>query len=149
MCKYLVFLCTILLSFCSTQTISSPESIEVKPSMVSSTSPPTSDPQPDVMVSRAMNDLSSRLTLDVKQIRIISVEPAVWPDTSLGCPHLSEKYVQQTVPGYEIRLEANRQEYEYHTDADRAVILCVEGDLPSFPVTPGEIDDGQPWMPVD
>lgn len=37
----------------------------------------------------------------------------------------------------------------YHTDEKKMVILCLEEDLPSLPVTLGEIDDGQLWMPVE
>ena len=40
-------------------------------------------------------------------------------------------------------------DYIYHTDTRDTVILCMEEELPTFPVTPGEIDDGEPWMPVD
>lgn len=103
----------------------------------------------DKITSIAIEDLSTRLLLDPAMVRVVSAESQLWPDASLGCPRRGIQYAQQTVPGYQLRLEANGMEYEYHTDITSTVILCMEDDPPSFPVTPGEIDDGEPWMPVD
>jgi hypothetical protein len=56
-------------------------------------------------------------------------------------------------PGYLIRLKAGLEFYEYHTDARaQVVVLCAGGadlSFPSLSVTPGGIDDGEPWQPVD
>lgn len=109
----------------------------------------TSDPQMEEIIALTRRDLSTRLSLDLEQIHVISTESILWPDTALGCPRPGAVYDEQTIPGYQVLLEANEQEYVYHTDAERKFVLCVEENLPSFPVTPGEIDDGKPWMPVD
>lgn len=103
----------------------------------------------DKIESAAIADLSDRLSLQPNLIRVISVESQLWPDTSLGCPRPGKEYAQQTVPGYRLQLEADGVGYIYHTDTKNAVVLCMEDDLPSFPVTPGEIDDAEPWMPVE
>ena len=58
-------------------------------------------------------------------------------------------YAQVLTPGFLILLEVDGQQYIYHTDEVETVVLCKESDLPMFPVTPGEIDDGQPWIPVN
>ena len=107
------------------------------------------DPLVEQVTSLAVKDLSARLSLDPSMVTVLFTESVVWTDTALGCPLPGEVHAQQAVPGYRLRLEANGQEYDFHTDADSTVILCPEEDLPSFPVTPGEIDDGEPWMPVD
>jgi hypothetical protein len=77
------------------------------------------------------------------------VESIVWSDASLGCPRAGETYVQKTVAGYRLHLEVDGTEYVYHTDMAQNVILCLDEKTPFFHVTPGEIDDGQPWMPVN
>ena len=94
-------------------------------------------------------DLATRLNMDMEAISVISIESIVWPNAALGCPLPDEVYAEGTVPGFRVRLEANEQEYEYHMDEAGNFILCLDEKLPSFPVTPGEIDDGQPWMPVN
>jgi hypothetical protein len=61
-------------------------------------------------------------------------------------------------PGYWILLEANNQQYPYHTDQKDQIILCLPDTvntesenplLPIIPINPTEIKDGQPWVPVD
>jgi hypothetical protein len=103
----------------------------------------------DQIQSAAIADLSQRLSLEPKLIHVKSMESQLWPDVSLGCPEPGSQYAQQTVPGYRLQLEANGINYIYHTDTKDKVIFCMEDDPPSFPVTPGEIDDGDPWMPVN
>ena len=95
------------------------------------------------------SDLATRLNVDMESIGVILIESIVWPNAALGCPLPDEVYAEGTVPGFRVRLEANEQEYEYHMDEAGNFILCLDEKLPSFPVTPGEIDDGQPWMPVN
>ena len=109
----------------------------------------TAEPNTDQIRSAAIADLSQRLSLEPKLIHVAAMESQLWPDSSLGCPQTGVEYAQQTVAGYRLQLEANGVDYIYHTDTKNTVILCTEEDLPSFPVTPGEIDDAEPWMPVD
>jgi len=47
-----------------------------------------------------------------------------WSDASLGCPKPGFAYAQVITPGYRIVLTAGQQQYEYHTDKSRAVVLC-------------------------
>lgn len=99
-------------------------------------------------------DLATRLKLDVETIKLVSVEPIEWPNAALGCPSPGKVYAQGTVPGFRIRLEAENNEYSYHLDRTGQFLLCPENNVdlpenPSIPVEPGEIDDGQPWVPVD
>lgn len=99
-------------------------------------------------------DLATRLSVDVEAISVISIEPIEWPNAALGCPAPGKVYTQGTVPGFRIRLEAENNEYSYHLDRTGQFLLCPENNVdlpeePFIPVEPGEIDDGQPWVPVD
>jgi hypothetical protein len=47
-----------------------------------------------------------------------------WSDTSLGCPEPGMMYAQVITPGFLVMIEAEGQQYEYHTDESRFVVLC-------------------------
>ena len=98
----------------------------------------------------AVEDLAQRLGVATGDITILSVEPVSWADTSLGCPAPGVVYAQVEVPGYRIELLARGEAHTYHTDRRDTVVLCEWRWPMSAPATPkpGEIDDGQPWMPV-
>jgi hypothetical protein len=101
------------------------------------------------MVDLSREDLSRILMISIDQIAIAKVEPVTWPDASLGCPKMGVMYIQTTTPGYIIQLKANDKTYRYNTDTIDRVILCNDTTLPEFPITPGGILDGKPWMPAD
>ena len=104
------------------------------------------------LVQMAKEDLARRLELSVSEISVISVEAVDWPDTSLGCPEPGMMYAQVITPGYLIVLGAAGQNYKYHTDTEQRALLCEENGppvYPTIPVKPGDIDDGEPWLPVD
>lgn len=102
-------------------------------------------------VQLAREDLARRLGLAPERIRMVSIEAVQWRDASLGCPRPNAKYVQVITPGFKVVLEAEGCAYEYHTDAGRVVVLCEKGLPvdPLIPVKPGEIMDGDPWVPAD
>lgn len=120
-----------------------------EPSSNATSEPTVSSPLQQKMTGLTILDLSKRLTIDPGTVHVISSESIIWPDAALGCPLPNEVYAQGTVPGFRVRLEADGQVYEYHTNTSGLIMECEQSDLPEFPVTPGEIDDGQPWMPVD
>jgi hypothetical protein len=114
--------------------------------------PPAADqpsPVAQNMVDLSREDLSRILMISIDQIAIAKVEPVTWPDASLGCPKMGVMYIQTTTPGYIIQLKANDKTYRYNTDTIDRVILCNDTTLPEFPITPGGILDGKPWMPAD
>jgi hypothetical protein len=104
------------------------------------------------LVARAREDLARRLDLSLDAIRLLSVEEVEWPDASLGCPQHRLLYPDVVTPGFRLVLEAEDQTYAYHTDTERLIVLCGDDGRPAYPVIPvdpGEIMDGEPWMPVD
>jgi hypothetical protein len=85
------------------------------------------------LVKQAQEDLAQRLGAPIDQISVVSVSEVVWPDGSLGCPQPGQMYTQATMPGYQITLSYQGQEYNYHTDMQRA-FLCEN------PVSGGFVD---------
>jgi hypothetical protein len=113
----------------------------------------TSAPRKIIELVKA--DLAGQLNLNADQIRVIESKAVEWTDSSLGCPQPDMAYAQVITPGYWIILEADGQSYPYHTDQNEQFILCrrntsnPDAPLPVIPANPNEIDDGQPWVPVD
>jgi len=102
------------------------------------------------LIERAEEDLAQRLSIDVSQISLIEAKEVVWPDASLGCPQEGMMYAQVETDGYIIWLETDKNLYMYHTNTIENVVFCDTSQFPILPVPPeDEIQDGQPWMPVD
>lgn len=131
-----------------------------RPTVTSRTSPETT-PSPrsyglekevgrDRIIDKVITDLAIRLDLAEGEVSVASVEEVKWGDASLGCPQEGEMYAQTITPGYRIELRSQGQRYQYHTDQGTYFVLCRGGEpeLPVFPIKPGGIDDGEPWMPV-
>lgn len=93
---------------------------EVMPDTLPNNIPPGSE----TAVNAAIQDLSSKQGIPVDQISVVSVEPVDWNDSSLGCPQEGMMYAQVITPGYLIILQAQGQQYEYHTDQNKTVVLC-------------------------
>jgi hypothetical protein len=108
----------------------------------------TPDANAQKSVQRAKESLAGELQISVEEIQVSAIAAVVWPDASLGCPQPDLVYAQVVTPGYIIVLEVAGKQYPFHTDESTIAILCPDGGLPEFLVTPGEIQDGQPWMPV-
>ena len=110
--------------------------------------PPTpADSAAGQLVQQASKDLASRLEYRVDQISVSSVQAVTWSDASLGCPQPGAVYTQVLTSGFLIHLEAGGSVYEYHAGFNEQVILCEAPLTPIAPVKPGDIQDGQPWMP--
>ena len=153
--KKMILLITLLISAgCQSVTVTDepvspkPEPTNVQPPV--DNHPATQEPETTPEEIRiAIEDLAARLDLNPDFIIARESRPITWPDASLGCPQEGMMYAQVETEGYIIWLEANVDLYRYHTDTIGNVVLCETPQLPSIPITPGEIDDGQPWMPVD
>jgi hypothetical protein len=84
-------------------------------------------PEAEKAVQLAVDDLTSVLDVGPDAVTILSVDSVEWSDTSLGCPEPDKIYAQVITPGFLIKLEAAGEEYVYHTDESRFVVLCPEG----------------------
>jgi hypothetical protein len=78
----------------------------------------------------AVQALSDALGIDIDQVKVVSVEAVDWPNGCLGVQHIGVMCTQQIVPGFRIILEANGQQYEYHTNNSGSELNPAEGQQP-------------------
>ncbi|GAB4531861.1 MAG: hypothetical protein Kow0063_11670 [Anaerolineae bacterium] len=102
------------------------------------------------VVRMATEDLAGRRGLAQEAIRLVSVEAVNWRDASLGCPQPGMMYAQVITPGFKVVLEAAGEEYEYHTDEGRFVVLCEAGKTSNAGSTGSDsaVQDGWPNQPI-
>jgi hypothetical protein len=74
----------------------------------------------------ARDDLATELDIKPEDIELVKVEGVEWRDSSLGCPQPGMMYAQVITPGYRLTLEANQQQFVYHTDSGQHVVRCEE-----------------------
>ena len=76
------------------------------------------------MVGIASEHLAEQLDVSPDAIAVVRVQPAEWRDGSLGCPKPGVDYLEGKTPGYVMWLDVAGQEYEYHSDATKRVVVC-------------------------
>lgn len=74
------------------------------------------------IVAAAQQALADALGLDLSAITVVSVTSIEWPDACLGLALPGVACAEVITPGYLIALEANGQQYEYHTNGDGSVV---------------------------
>jgi hypothetical protein len=99
------------------------------------------------VVLLAQEDLAQRLDMSPEDILMVSVQAVDWPDASLGCPEPGMMYAQVITPGFRVVLEAEGQQYHYHSGGGNTV-LCQQTDGGHGRPDPVVVD-GHPWMPRD
>ena len=96
-------------------------------------------------VVQAMTDLSEQVGADVEDIELVSLLEVTWRDGSIGCPEPGVAYTQALVPGQQLILRVNGEEYHYHSGKNSIFKYC--GDpvppLESMPINPLEPIPGQ------
>jgi hypothetical protein len=75
----------------------------------------------------AAADLAQRLKFDIDTIKLVSVEQIDWPDACMGIQQPGVMCAQVITSGYKVVLEANGQQYEYHTNESGSVVRLVGG----------------------
>jgi hypothetical protein len=73
----------------------------------------------------AAADLAQRLKIDIDTIKLVSVEQIDWPDACMGIQQPGVMCAQVITSGYKVVLEANGQQYEYHTNETGSVVRLV------------------------
>jgi hypothetical protein len=84
--------------------------------------------EPQKQVARARKDLAQRLGLDENEVAADSVTPADFPDAALGAPVEDEMSAQVITPGWRIRLQANKEAFEYRTDKNQLRLVNFKGE---------------------
>ena len=83
-------------------------------------------PEAERAVAAAKADLMALLGVAEEAIVVKAVEAVQWRDSSLGCPQPGRMYAQVITPGFRVVLAAGGQDYEYHTDMNRAVFCSPQ-----------------------
>lgn len=93
--------------------------------------PPTAsaDPLADELVLMAQQRLAEELDLSTRRIRLVSIEPRTWTDTSMNCPSPDTTYEAARVSGYRLVLAAGEQQYIFHSDFDRLLACSPEQEV--------------------
>lgn len=78
------------------------------------------------LVHQISQELATKLSIDVSEVELVSVEEVTWPDSSLGCPQPGQAALDVLTPGFRVILAAQGQEYEYHTQDTSQFVLCAE-----------------------
>jgi hypothetical protein len=81
----------------------------------------------DDATAAAKNDLGERLSVDVDDIKEVSVTGRDFPDMSLGAAADGETSAQMISTGWEIQLEACGKTYEYRADKYQLRLVGFEG----------------------
>lgn len=79
------------------------------------------------VVEKAKQDLAKRLGLSLSEIEVVSVEDRDFPDTSLGAPVEDEMSAQMITSGWQIKLRAGKEEYEYRADSNQLRLYKFQG----------------------
>ena len=77
------------------------------------------------LVAQAKADLADRLKVSTDQIELLKVVQAKWPYDSIGCLLPNGVNIDTSTPGYQILLNANDEQYMYHTDGKDWVVPCT------------------------
>lgn len=62
-----------------------------------------------------------------EQLVVVSAEPVVWNDGSLGCPELGMMYTQALVNGYWVVIAAAGHTYDFRVGRGGTFQLCPQG----------------------
>ena len=79
---------------------------------------PTPTPEVPGFGGLFIAELSNKLGIKPKNIKLVSYEDTIFNDSSLGCPEPGKFYAQVITPGWKIMFEADGSIYEYHSNID-------------------------------
>jgi hypothetical protein len=91
----------------------------------------TSSRSADDQAQIAVDDLATQLDIDADDITVVSADHVTWSDSSLGCPEEGSMYAQVLTDGTRVILEADGEEYAYHSAADTDPFLCEDPQEPT------------------
>lgn len=88
-------------------------------------------PDNSTAITQQVNQaLADRLSIDISEITVVIVEAVEWSDSSFDCPASGYAYAQVITPGYQITLESDGEQYNYHTDLNGNFVLCGDDGTP-------------------
>ncbi len=99
---------------------------------------PATGEVPQELLDVVLADLQERTGVAIEGVEVVESLSVVWNDGSLGCPQPGMMYTQALEPGYQVRLVANGQEYDYHLSERGFFVLCE--NAPPRPGADGTVD---------
>jgi hypothetical protein len=93
----------------------------------------------------ARRSLAAKLSMPVERIKIASVSPVEWRDSSLGCPERGMMYTQVLTSGYKVTLRDGDREHVVHV-AGTHVVFCssqTESKLAPAALISGSLKAGE------
>jgi hypothetical protein len=86
----------------------------------------------DAAAALARRTLAAKLSVPAEEIKIVSLSPAQWRDSSLGCPERGMVYTPALTSGYEVKVRDSNREHVVHVSGGRAVVCSTQSD-PKLP----------------
>jgi hypothetical protein len=109
-----------------------PASTPVTPTQVVPTPPPTSVPtevSSAAAQEAAIQALSAKYNIPADQIKVVSTEPVTWPNGCLGVVIPGVMCTDVVTDGYRIIMDANGQQYEFHTNLEGTSVIDAAQQL--------------------
>ena len=80
----------------------------------------------DEAVALARRTAAAKVSQPPEKLALVSVSPAQWRDSSLGCPERGLVYTPALTSGFAVRLRDGEQEHVVHVAGGRAVVCGPE-----------------------
>jgi hypothetical protein len=79
---------------------------------------------PENLVNGMAQDLARRLGVTESDLQVMTVQPVVWDDSSLGCPQPERAYLPAQTPGIRVVFQYARKPYQYHGSERGDFVYC-------------------------
>jgi hypothetical protein len=80
--------------------------------------------QPDSVLNGMAQDLGRRLGVNESSLQVMSVQPVLWNDSSLGCPQPERAYLPAQTPGMRVVFQYAGKTYQYHGSERGDFVYC-------------------------
>ena len=80
--------------------------------------------QPENILNDMARDLGKRLGVDTSVFQVLSVQPVLWNDSSLGCPQPERAYLPAQVQGMRVVFQHQGKTYQYHGSERGDFVYC-------------------------
>jgi hypothetical protein len=80
--------------------------------------------QPENLLNGMAQDLGRRLGVKESALQVLSVQPVMWNDSSLGCPQPERAYLPAQTPGMRVVFQHQGKTYQYHGSERGDFVYC-------------------------
>jgi hypothetical protein len=79
---------------------------------------------PENLLNGMGQDLARRLGVKASALQVMSVQPVLWNDSSLGCPQPERAYLPAQTPGMRVVFQHAGKTYQYHGSERGDFVYC-------------------------